>query len=92
MRKLCFSPLLLDAVMTLGQTLQTKLIWLCQLHLGIAVDTCPPPLQKFNGVLLQLLSFNTPWKELRVESRQEASVLWERLAAQVFRWLGICRS
>ena len=34
--------------------------------------TCHLPKQKLNYVLLQLLIFNTPWKELRMESRNEA--------------------
>ena len=91
-QKICFSPLPLDTVMTLGQTPQTNPIWLCLLHISIAVDTCPPPPQEFSRVLLQLLTFSTPWKVLRAESRQEASVFWDRLAGQVFRWLDIFRS
>ena len=41
---------------------------LCQLK----TDTCHLPLQGLNHVLLQLLTFNTPWKEFRVEIRNEA--------------------
>ena len=91
-QKICFSPLPLNTVMTLGQTPQTNPIWLCQLLISIAVDTCPPPPQEFSRVLLQLLTFSTPWKVLRAESRQEASVFWDRLAGKVFRWLDIFRS
>ena len=35
----------------------------------------PSPLQGLNHVLLQLRTFNTCWKEFRVESRNEA-VCW----------------
>ena len=37
-------------------------------------------------MLLQLLIFNTPWKELRVESRVRHSVLREKLTEQLFRY------
>ena len=40
----------------------------CQLQTG----TCHLPLQGLNHELLQLLTFNTPWEELRVENRNEA--------------------
>ena len=40
----------------------------CQLQIG----TCHLPLQGLNHALRQLLTFTTPWKELRVESRNEA--------------------
>ena len=46
--------------------ISTSLI--CQLQIG----TCHLPLQGLNHVLLQLLTFNTLWKEYRVESRNEA--------------------
>ena len=47
-----------------------KLPWYCcQLS---AMGTCHLPLPRLNHVLLQLLTFNTPWKELRVESRNKA--------------------
>lgn len=35
--------------------------------------------------LLRLLTFNTPWKDFRVESRMRHSVFSEKLAGQVFR-------
>ena len=40
--------------------------------LAIAIGTYHLPLQGLNHELLQLLSFNTPWKQFRVESRDEA--------------------
>ena len=40
--------------------------------LAPAMGNCHLPLQGLNHVLLQLLIANTPWKELRVESRSEA--------------------
>ena len=40
----------------------------------LQIGTCHLPLQGLNHELLQLLTFNTPRKELRVESRKEA--LW----------------
>ena len=40
----------------------------CQLQIG----TCHLPLQGLNHMLLQLLTFDTPWKEFRVEGRNEA--------------------
>ena len=40
--------------------------------LAIAIDPCHLPLQGLNQVLLQLLVFNTPWKDFRVDSRNEA--------------------
>ena len=42
-------------------------IWKCQLPIG----TCRLPLQGLNHEWLQLLTFNTLWKEFRVESRNE---------------------
>ena len=36
--------------------------------LGPAIGPCHLPLQGLSQVLLQLLTFNTPWKEFRVES------------------------
>ena len=62
--------------------------WLCQLQTG----TCHPPLQEWNQVLLQLLTFNTLWKEFRVESRNEALGATGKLTGQVFRRLDIFRS
>ena len=46
----------------------------CQLQ----TDPCHLPLQGLNNVLLQLLIFNTPWKEFRVESRNEALCAWRK--------------
>ena len=40
--------------------------------LVLVMGTCHPPLQGLNPVLLQLLIFNTPWKEFMVETRNEA--------------------
>ena len=40
----------------------------CQLRIG----TCHLPLQGLNHKLLRLLTFNTPWKQFRVEIRREA--------------------
>ena len=42
------------------------------LPLALATGTCHLPLQGLNHVLLQLLTFNTPWRVFRVESRKEA--------------------
>ena len=56
------------------------------------MDTCYPGVQGLNQMLLQLLTFNTPGKEFRVESRLEASLLREKLAEQVFRQLDILRT
>ena len=39
--------------------------------LTLAMNTCQPALQVWNHVLLQLLNFNTPWREFRVERRNE---------------------
>ena len=39
--------------------------------LALAMVTCLPPLQGSDNVLLQLLIFNTPWKQFRLESRNE---------------------
>jgi len=44
------------------------LLLYCRLQAG----TCHLPLQRSNYELLQLLTFNTPWKEFRVEIRNEA--------------------
>ena len=41
-------------------------------NLALAVGTCHLPLQGLNQVVLQLLTFNTLWKELRIESGNEA--------------------
>ena len=46
--------------------------WTVSYNLALAMGTCHLPLQWLNHVLLQLLTFNTPSKEFRVESRNEA--------------------
>ena len=50
---------------------------------------CHLPLQGLNHVLLQLLVFNTSWKEFRVKSIMRHSVLWENwqigLQTDIFR-------
>ena len=46
----------------------------CQLK----ISTCYLPLWGLNLEPLLLLTFGTPWKEFRVEIRNEASVLWEK--------------
>ena len=43
------------------------------------------PLYGLSHELLQLPTFSTPWKELRVESRSKALCALEKLAGQVFR-------
>ena len=40
-------------------------------HFHFFIGTCHLPLQGLNQVLLYPLTFNTPWKELRVEKRNE---------------------
>ena len=40
------------------------------------MSTCHLLLQGLSHVLLQLLTFNNPWREFRVESRNEALCLW----------------
>ena len=49
-------------------------------------------LQGLNHVLLQLLIFNTPGKERKVEGRSEACCEQGKLAEQVFRGLDVFRS
>ena len=44
--------------------------------LALTVGTCHLPLRGLNQVLLQLLTFNTLWKEFRVERRNEALCAW----------------
>ena len=39
---------------------------------AFAMGTCHLPLQGLDHALLQLLTLSTPWKEFRVESRNEA--------------------
>ena len=48
-------------------------------------------LHRLNHELLQLLTFNTPGKELRVEIRSKALSALGKLAEQVFRKLDISR-
>ena len=59
--------------------------------LGPAVGRCHLPLQGLGRVLLQLLTFNTPWKEFRVKSRNEAVCAPGKLVGQVFQQLDIIR-
>ena len=59
----------------LRQTLSPWVIWDCHLQIGTCHGHLPStylPLWGLNHVLLQLLTFNTPWKEFRVENRNEA--------------------
>ena len=59
----------------LRQTLSPWVIWDCHLQIGTCHGHLPStylPLWGLNHVLLQLLTFNTPWKEFRVEDRNEA--------------------
>ena len=60
--------------------------------LALAMDL-PPTSTRIKPVLLQLLTFSTPWTELRVDGEQEFrhSVPREQLAGQVFRELGVFR-
>ena len=44
--------------------------------LALTVGTCHLPLRGLNQVLLQLLTFNTLWKEFRMERRNEALCAW----------------
>ena len=60
--------------------------------LALATGTCHGPQQDLQHVKLQLLTLNTPWKELRAVCTQEAPVLRERRAGQVFRELDVFRS
>ena len=62
-----------DHLNTLGRynpwaTWGSYAVCMCQLQ----IDTYHLPLQGLNLMLLQLLIFNTPWKEFRVKSRNEA--------------------
>ena len=59
-----------------------------QLQIGI----CHPPLQGLNQVLLKMLTFNTPWRELRLESGKKALWALGKLAGRVFRELDLFRS
>ena len=42
------------------------------LFFQLQIGTCHLPLQGLNHMLLQVLIFNNPWKEFKVESRNEA--------------------
>ena len=59
--------------------------------------TCHLPLQGLGHKPLQLLTFNIPWREFRVQIRNEAlvwekcSLLWGKLADHAFRELDIFR-
>ena len=55
---------------------QTQVSCIAVKQCQLSIDTCHLPLQGLNHVLLQLLTFNTPWKESRVESRNEAFCAW----------------
>ena len=58
----------------------------------LQIGTCHLPLQGFNQVLLWLLTFSTPWREFRSESRNEALCALEKLAEQTSRERDIFRS
>ena len=53
----------------------------CELEIG----TCHLPLHGLNDEPLQLLTLNSPFKELRVEIRRQALCALGKLAKQVFR-------
>ena len=55
---------------------QTQVSCIAVKQCQLPTDTSHLPLQGLNHVLLQLLTFNTPWKESRVESRNEAFCAW----------------
>ena len=70
--------------------LQCRQIICCLSHQGspptsIQTGNCHRPLHILNHELLQLLTFNTPWKELRVESRNEALCALGKMAERAFR-------
>ena len=52
---------------------------------ALSTDTCCPRLRGLSQVLLQPRTFNTPWREFSVDSRQEASMLREKLAGPGFQ-------
>ena len=67
----------------LGYNFGTEAIYWLQ------IGTCHLPLQGLNHMLQQLLIFNTPWKEFRVESRNEALCAWgitDRRLFQIVRY------
>ena len=53
------------------------------------IGTWHLPLHGLNHEPLQLLTFNTPWKEFKVKNQQwgRRSVLWKNLAEQTFRYI-----
>ena len=59
-------------------------------RLVLAKGICILPLQRLNPVLLQLLTFDTPWRGFRVEG--EALCAPGKLVEQVFRQLNIFRN
>ena len=54
---------------------------------ALSMGLCRPARQGLNPELLKRLTFSTPWKEFRVESRKEASVCKAKLAGEVFRYI-----
>ena len=48
--------------------------WRTYISVNYLICTCHLPLQRLNHVLI----FNTPWKEFRVESRNEALCAWKK--------------
>ena len=59
-------------------------------RLLLAKGICLLPLQRLNSMLLQLLTFHTPWRGFRVES--DALCAPGKLVEQVFRQLDIFRN
>ena len=59
----------------------------CELETG----NCHLPLHRLNHEPVQLLTLNSPLKELRDEIRSEVHSALGKLAEQVFRELGIFR-
>ena len=57
----------------------------CSYQLALAKDTCRLPLPGLNHEPLQLLTFRPPWREFRVQSRNEAVSALEKLSEEVFR-------
>ena len=67
-----------------GSPLNEKLV--------LAEGTCHLPLQGLDPVLLQLLTFDTPSREFRVDNRNEAFCAPGNLVEQVFRQLNSFRN
>ena len=63
----------------------TSLISNVNYELALTIGTCHLSLQGLNQVLLQLLIFNTPESSSGWRAEMRHSVLWEKLAEQVFR-------